>query len=94
MELTSATAASGTSARRPRHIGDELAGRSSQVEKIAFRLTGNRADAEDLRQDTMVRALRAFRTADDGAPDNLDAWLRTVTVRFANLREAGETAKV
>lgn len=87
MELTSVstapgTTAPGTTARRLRHLGDELAGRSSQVEKIAFRLTGNRADAEDLRQDTMVRALRALRTADDAAPDNLDAWLRTLTVRL------------
>lgn len=44
-----------------------------RLHAAAFRLTGNRADAEDLVQDTYVRAFRGFHTFTPGS--NLRAWL-------------------
>src|SRR5690349_4594281 len=49
----------------------------------AFRLTHNRADAEDLVQETYLRAFRGFRTFEQGT--NLKAWLyRILTNAFIN----------
>jgi len=42
----------------------------------ASRLTGNLADAEDLRQDAALRALKGFRTFRHGS--NFTAWFNTV----------------
>jgi len=47
--------------------------------RIAYRLTGNRADAEDLVQDTYVRALRAL---DNFTPGSVDAWLRRIATNL------------
>jgi RNA polymerase sigma-70 factor (ECF subfamily) len=50
----------------------------------ALRLTRNRADAEDLVQETYLRAYRAFNTFEEGT--NLRAWLyRIMTNAFINL---------
>ena len=49
---------------------------SASVYAQAHRLTGNRADAEDLVQDVFVRAFRALQTS---APSNLGGWLRRIT---------------
>ena len=47
--------------------------------RTAYRLTGNRADAEDLVQDTYVRALRAL---DSFTPGSVDAWLRRIATNL------------
>ncbi|MGH1565177.1 sigma-70 family RNA polymerase sigma factor [Mumia sp. DW29H23] len=53
---------------------------SAQVYRHAYRLTGNRSDAEDLAQESFVRALRAMPDGtSDGTPHNLDAWFSRVT---------------
>ena len=47
------------------------------VFNVAYRLTGNRGDAEDLAQDTFVRAYRAMATFDATRP--LAPWLKRIT---------------
>jgi RNA polymerase sigma-70 factor, ECF subfamily len=57
---------------------------AASVHRVAFRLLGNAADAEDVVQDVFVglpRALRSWRG--DGS---LDAWIRQVTARVALMR--------
>jgi len=54
-----------------------------QLYSAAMRLTRNSADAEDLVQDTYLRAWRSFNTFQDGT--NLRAWLyRILTNSFIN----------
>jgi RNA polymerase sigma-70 factor (ECF subfamily) len=54
-----------------------------QLYSAARRMTGNSADAEDLVQDTYLRAWRSFGTFQDGT--NLRAWLfRILTNSFIN----------
>ncbi len=54
-----------------------------QLYSAAMRLTRNSADAEDLVQDTYLRAWRSFSTFQDGT--NLRAWLyRILTNNFIN----------
>jgi RNA polymerase sigma-70 factor (ECF subfamily) len=54
-----------------------------QLYSAALRMTRNRADAEDLVQDTYLRAYRSFHTYTDGT--NLRAWLfRILTNAFIN----------
>jgi RNA polymerase sigma-70 factor (ECF subfamily) len=54
-----------------------------QLYSAAMRLTRNSADAEDLVQDTYLRAWRSFATFQDGT--NLRAWLyRILTNSFIN----------
>jgi RNA polymerase sigma-70 factor (ECF subfamily) len=52
--------------------------------RIALRLTGSRQAAEDLEQETYLRAFRAWRSYRPGT--NLAAWLATI-MRNANLDE-------
>jgi RNA polymerase sigma-70 factor (ECF subfamily) len=54
-----------------------------QLYRAAMRMTGNRADAEDLVQDTMLRAHRGFGSFTDGT--NITAWMhRILTNTFIN----------
>jgi RNA polymerase sigma-70 factor, ECF subfamily len=59
------------------HFGD--------LRKLSLRLTGNRADADDLVQNAYLRAFRAFERFTPGT--NLKAWLQTILRNVArNLR--------
>jgi RNA polymerase sigma-70 factor, ECF subfamily len=60
----------------PDTFGDEVLGYLEPLYATAMRLTRNRADAEDLVQDTVVRALRFRNRFKPGT--NLRAWLYTI----------------
>ena len=60
----------------PDTFGDEVLGYLEPLYATAMRLTRNRADAEDLVQDTVVRALRFRARFEPGT--NLRAWLYTI----------------
>jgi RNA polymerase sigma-70 factor (ECF subfamily) len=54
-----------------------------QLYAAALRMTRNAADAEDLVQETFLKAYRSFHTFEDGS--NLRAWLyRILTNTFIN----------
>lgn len=55
------------------------AAHGASLTRLALRLTGNRADAEDLVQETYVRALRALPTFE---PGSVDAWLRRIATNL------------
>ena len=55
------------------------AAHGASLTRLALRLTGNRADAEDLVQETYVRALRALSTFE---PGSVDAWLRRIATNL------------
>jgi RNA polymerase sigma-70 factor (ECF subfamily) len=52
---------------------------SSRVYRLAFRLTGNRADAEDLTQEVFVRVFRAL---DNYRPGTFEGWLHRITTNL------------
>jgi RNA polymerase sigma factor (sigma-70 family) len=53
-----------------------VAEHSGRVYRLAYRLTGNRQDAEDLTQDVFVRV---FRSLDSFEPGNFAGWLHRIT---------------
>lgn len=57
-------------------FADQVLPHSSQLYGTALRLTGNRTDAEDLVQETYVRAYAGFSTFEPGT--NLRAWLHRI----------------
>lgn len=57
---------------------DMIRGHAGALLRIAWRLTGNRADAEDMVQETFARALAA--SGQFRAGSNLDAWLYRIMV--------------
>jgi RNA polymerase sigma factor (sigma-70 family) len=52
---------------------------SGRVYRLAYRLTGNRADAEDLTQDVFVRA---FRSLDSFTPGTFEGWLHRIATNL------------
>ena len=58
--------------------------------RVAYRLTGKRADAEDLVQETLFKAFRAFHQFQEGT--NCKAWLLTI-LRHTHLDHVRKTAK-
>lgn len=58
---------------------DIVAEHSGRVYRLAFRLTGNRQDAEDLTQDVFVRV---FRSLDRYEPGNFNGWLHRITTNL------------
>jgi RNA polymerase sigma-70 factor (ECF subfamily) len=52
---------------------------AARIFRHALRMTRNKADAEDLSQDVLLRAVRAL---DEDLPRNLDAWLYRVTLNL------------
>lgn len=59
---------------------DEIvAEHSARVYRLAYRLTGNRHDAEDLTQDVFIRV---FRSLDTYEPGNFNGWLHRITTNL------------
>src|SRR5256885_15508574 len=52
---------------------------AARVFRLAYRLTGNRHDAEDLTQDVFVRV---FRSLADYTPGTFEGWLHRITVNL------------
>jgi RNA polymerase sigma-70 factor (ECF subfamily) len=52
---------------------------SARVYRLAYRLTGNRHDAEDLTQDVFVRV---FRSLADYTPGTFEGWLHRITTNL------------
>jgi RNA polymerase sigma-70 factor (ECF subfamily) len=52
---------------------------ADRVYRLAFRLSGNRADAEDLTQETFVRV---FRSLADYSPGTFEGWLHRITTNL------------
>jgi RNA polymerase sigma-70 factor (ECF subfamily) len=80
---------------------DIVAEHSARVYRLAYRLTGNRHDAEDLTQEVFVRVFRSLSTY---TPGTFEGWLHRITtnlfldgarrkakIRFDALAEDAET---
>ncbi|GAA3865896.1 RNA polymerase sigma factor SigE [Tessaracoccus defluvii] len=52
---------------------------STRVYRLAYRLTGNREDAEDLTQDVFVRVFKSIHTF---KPGTLEGWLHRITTNL------------
>jgi RNA polymerase sigma-70 factor (ECF subfamily) len=52
---------------------------SAKVYRLAYRLTGNKYDAEDLTQEVFVRVFRAL---ENFKPGTLDGWLHRITTNL------------
>jgi len=52
---------------------------STRVYRLAYRLTGNRADAEDLTQETFIRV---FRSLSSFTPGTFEGWLHRITTNL------------
>lgn len=59
---------------------DEVVGQhSDRVYRLAYRLTGNRPDAEDLTQEVFVRV---FRSLESYTPGTFEGWLHRITTNI------------
>lgn len=59
---------------------DEIvAAHSAQVYRLAYRLTGNRQDAEDLTQDVFIRV---FKSLDTYVAGNFNGWIHRITTNL------------
>jgi RNA polymerase sigma-70 factor (ECF subfamily) len=58
---------------------DVVVQHSARVYRLAYRLTGNRADAEDLTQEVFVRV---FRSLDSYTPGTFEGWLHRITTNL------------
>src|SRR5665811_2600224 len=56
-----------------------VAEHSAKVYRLAYRLTGNRQDAEDLTQDVFIRV---FRSLDSYVAGNFDGWIHRITTNL------------
>src|SRR4051794_41546437 len=70
---------------------DEIVERhSDRVYRLAYRLTGNRPDAEDLTQEVFVRV---FRSLSSYTPGTFEGWLHRITTNLF-LDQARRKAKI
>jgi len=58
---------------------DIVSEHSARVYRLAYRLTGNRPDAEDLTQDVFIRV---FRSLDGYEPGNFSGWIHRITTNL------------
>ena len=65
-------------ARLPQEAADYAAAALPRVLATAYRLTGNRSDAEDLAQDTLTTVLAKWERVRQA--DSVDAYVRTMLV--------------
>jgi RNA polymerase sigma-70 factor (ECF subfamily) len=87
-------------ARAPSYSAEELARYDGIVQRyarhvynIAYRMTGNEADARDLSQEAFLRVYRALRRVQPGAP--LESWLyRIVSNLYIDLLRRRPRARV
>ena len=70
---------------------DFLAKHSELVFNLAFRLTGNRSDAEDLAQDALIRALKAL--PNFRGDSQLSTWVYRITVNAWKNRVRAEKSR-
>jgi RNA polymerase sigma-70 factor (ECF subfamily) len=56
-----------------------VANHSAKVYRLAYRLTGNKFDAEDLTQEVFVRV---FKSLENFKPGTLDGWLHRITTNL------------
>lgn len=66
----------GTSEQKRRAFEREALPHLDSVYRVALRLSGNEAQAEDLTQETMLKAYRAWHQYEEGT--NVRAWLLTI----------------
>lgn len=55
---------------------------SDRVFRLAYRLTGNRHDAEDLTQEVFVRVFRSIDTFTDNGVGSFEAWVHRITTNL------------
>src|SRR6478735_6465448 len=72
------------------HFEEEALGHADQLYRIALRLSGSQQSAEELVQETYLRALRAWESYRPGT--NLAAWLATI-LRNVYLDEARKQSR-
>lgn len=58
---------------------DVVRDHSARVYRLAYRLTGNKADAEDLTQETFIRV---FRSLNSYQPGSFEGWLHRITTNL------------
>jgi RNA polymerase sigma factor (sigma-70 family) len=78
-EPTSSTTAAEQVASETLSWGEIVELHSDRVYRLAYRLTGNRADAEDLTQEVFVRV---FRSLDSFTPGTFEGWLHRITTNL------------
>lgn len=61
-------------------FGELVRRHQSAVFNVAYRLLGNRRDAEDVTQEVFIRAFRAFHTFDPARP--LRPWLKQIATNY------------
>ena len=66
-------------ARGRAQLGADRQHHSARVYRLAYRLTGNRHDAEDLTQEVFVRV---FRSLDTYTPGTFEGWLHRITTNL------------
>ena len=59
-----------------------VAAHSARVHRHAMRLTGNRADADDLTQEVFVRVFRSFDSFEDQGSGSFEGWLHRITTNL------------
>ena len=69
----------GTDAWSPPSWEEIVLTHSARVYRLAYRLTGNAADAEDLTQDVFVRVFRSLSTY---TPGTFEGWLHRITTNL------------
>lgn len=77
--MSSVAVVAAPSAWQPPSWDDIVSEHSSRVYRWAFRLTGNRHDAEDLTQDVFVRVFRSLSTY---RPGSFEGWLHRITTNL------------